>query len=164
MNRPRQHDVGGTVNTIYFYDQADNYFELSNFYPRSIVIDLRVWPSTEHYYQSQKFAKVLDQEIIRRAHTPAEAFYLGRHLSAERVNHWQAIKVSIMRHALREKFLQHEDLKAILLSTGNAIIKEKSVVDGFWGIGAEGNGHNMMGRLLMELRGSLRTDPSTLIA
>jgi N-glycosidase YbiA len=162
VNCPCSTDVGSAIKIIYFYGLGDDYFELSNFYPRPVTIQNFVWPSTEHFYQAQKFIHVLDQEIIRRASSPAEAFYLGRNLAGSRISHWHAIKVLVMRQAIQEKFRQHADLKAILLGTGSAFIKEKSAVDSYWGIGVDGNGQNRLGKLLMEVRESLRTGSSTL--
>ena len=60
-----------------------------------------------------------------------------------------------MKSVLFAKFTQHEDLKAILLSTGNALLIEASKTDAFWGIGEKGNGKNMLGRLLMQVRDEL---------
>ena len=141
--------------TIYFYAETDAYFELSNFYLRSVIIDSIAWPSTEHYYQAQKFLAAADRLRVRDCHTAAEAFYLGRNLAAERVGNWDNIKLAVMRKALQQKFTQHADLKTVLLATGKAVIKEKSLFDSFWGIGADGNGNNMLGILLMELRAEL---------
>jgi len=46
---------------IYFYQEHQPYFWLSNFYTKNndpnfkLVIDDQEWPSPEHYYQGQKF-------------------------------------------------------------------------------------------------------------
>lgn len=140
--------------TIYFYAETDGYFELSNFYLRCVRIDGIDWPSTEHFYQAQKFIAAADKQRIRNCHSAAEAFLLGRNLTTARVNNWDDIKVAVMRKALQQKFKQ-DDLKQVLLATGEAELKEKSLVDSFWGIGADGNGSNMLGILLMELRAEL---------
>ena len=142
--------------TIYFYAETDAYFELSNFYLRYITIDGVDWPSTEHFYQAQKFLATADREKIRSCGSAAEAFLLGRNLAADRVSNWDEIKVAVMRRALQQKFQQHADLKQMLMATGAAVIKEKSLVDSFWGIGADGKGRNMLGILLMELRAELK--------
>lgn len=66
---------------------------------------------------------------------------------------WEAVKVNVMRCGLTEKFTQNENLKKLLLSTGDAELVEDSPYDAFWG--AANNGKNMLGKLLMEARHEL---------
>ncbi|CAK0770616.1 Riboflavin biosynthesis intermediates N-glycosidase (modular protein) [uncultured Gammaproteobacteria bacterium] len=60
--------------------------------------------------------------------------------------------------SLRAKFTQHEDLRELLLSTGDAKLIESATVDNevnrLWGE-VNGVGRNMLGVLLMELRADL---------
>ncbi len=55
-----------------------------------------------------------------------------------------------------EPFHQHASLAALLVSTGDASLLERSDSDGSWGDGEDGRGRNMLGLLLMELRLELR--------
>jgi predicted NAD-dependent protein-ADP-ribosyltransferase YbiA (DUF1768 family) len=55
---------------IRFYSVSDEYGEFSNFARYSIQLEGKRWPTSEHYFQAQKFADVRDQEEIRRASTP----------------------------------------------------------------------------------------------
>ncbi len=77
---------------------------------------------------------------------------------------WDRIKDTVMDRALRAKFAQHRDLRALLLGTGDEAIDEDSPKDYYWGIGADGTGQNKLGEMLMrlraELRGSAATHPS----
>jgi len=66
---------------------------------------------------------------------------------------WEDIKVDVMRCGLMAKFTQNENLKKLMLSTGDAELIEDSPYDGFWG--AANNGKNMLGKLLMEVRREL---------
>ncbi len=61
-----------------------------------------------------------------------------------------------MLDALRAKFTQHEDLRELLLSTGNAQLVEHTASDRYWADGGDGSGKNMLGVLLMRLRDELR--------
>ncbi len=67
------------------------------------------------------------------------------------------------RGVLRAKFTQHDDLKQLLLQTGDARLVEAgrvaNSVNRTWGE-VNGKGLNMLGRLLMELRAALRHDTS----
>jgi len=64
-----------------------------------------------------------------------------------------------MRKVLKAKFSQHEDLKKLLLSTGNARLVEAgrtdNAVNRTWGE-VNGKGQNMLGVLLMEVRDEIR--------
>jgi ribA/ribD-fused uncharacterized protein len=66
------------------------------------------------------------------------------------------VKLDIMRRADRAKYEQNPELAAMLLATGNAEIVEDAPNDLFWGTGPDGTGANWAGRVLMEVRESLR--------
>jgi ribA/ribD-fused uncharacterized protein len=61
-----------------------------------------------------------------------------------------------MDKALFLKFTQYEDLKQLLLGTGNAHLVEDSPIDAFWGVGSNGQGENQLGLALMRIREALR--------
>jgi ribA/ribD-fused uncharacterized protein len=65
-------------------------------------------------------------------------------------------KLEIMRRADAAKFTQHPDLAAQLLATGDAELVEDSPFEPFWGVGPDGQGLNWAGRVIMEVRASLR--------
>jgi predicted NAD-dependent protein-ADP-ribosyltransferase YbiA (DUF1768 family) len=45
-----------------------------------------------------------------------------------------------MLDALRAKFTQYEELKAVLLGTGEAVLVEHTANDSYWGDGGTGAG------------------------
>ena len=55
---------------IRFYSVTDEYGALSNFAPYPIALKGKRWPTSEHYFQSQKFVDPKDREEIRGANTP----------------------------------------------------------------------------------------------
>jgi hypothetical protein len=61
-----------------------------------------------------------------------------------------------MREAVRAKFTQHLELRAMLLATEDAKIVEHTENDSYWGDGGDGSGRNMLGQILMEIREELR--------
>ncbi len=63
-----------------------------------------------------------------------------------------------MKKALRAKFTQHQDLKKVLLETGDAEIIENAPGDYQWGCGRTGTGLNLLGKALMDIRGELNGD------
>lgn len=84
---------------------------------------------------------------------------IGRDRSFKIRPDWESARDDVMREALRAKFEQHDDLRALLLSTGDAKIIEHTENDDYWGDGGDGSGANMLGRLLMELCDALRAGP-----
>ena len=78
---------------------------------------------------------------------------------------WSKLKFDRMRRVLRCKFSQHDDLRELLLSTGEARLVESATEDNavnrLWGE-VNGLGQNMLGVMLMELRQELRS--TTLVA
>lgn len=79
---------------------------------------------------------------------------IDRYKNLEMRADWECIKVEVMRDALRAKFKRENNPKLyeMLRSTGDAYIVEDSPRDAYWGIGRDGKGENMLGKLLMEVR------------
>lgn len=146
------------MQTISFYRTTDDYGEFSNFSPHPIHVDGALWPTSEHYFQAQKFHDAGYRERIRRAHSPMDAAMLGRDRRQKLRTDWESVKVGIMRAALRAKFTQHADLAALPLSTGGAKLVEHTTNDSYWGDGGDGRGRNMLGQLLMQVRDELRSE------
>ncbi|MDI3287836.1 NADAR family protein [Polyangium sp. 15x6] len=143
---------------IHFYSVQDAYGEFSNFAPYPILLDKKRWPTSEHYFQAQKFLDAKVQERIRSASTPLLAARLGRDRKQRLRADWESVKVSVMRRAVEAKFRQHDDLAVLLLSTAAARIVEHTVNDAFWGDGGDGSGRNMLGHILMDVRTILQME------
>jgi ribA/ribD-fused uncharacterized protein len=144
---------------IQFNSKSATFNELSNFHPVKITIDDKEYPSVEHYFQAMKFTLNPDfQEKIVAAKTAAMAKALGGTKVIPIRADWDTVRDDIMRAGLRAKFTQHEDLKQLLISTGDKILQEASPTDVYWGIGKSGKGQNRLGVLLMELRDELAAE------
>jgi len=144
---------------IKFWSTTGEYGCFSNFSRHEVVIGNKRYKTTEHYFQSQKFAGTdpLYSNKIAKASTPKEAARLGRDKKRKNLRHdWESAKLDVMRKALRAKIEQHEDIKKLLLSTYDEKIIEDSPYDFFWGCGDDGSGQNWLGRLWMELRTELQ--------
>jgi N-glycosidase YbiA len=147
------------MNRILFYRVNEPYGEFSNFSPHSFELKGRIWPTSEHYFQAQKFAGTEHEEAVRLAKSPMIAARMGRSRQRPLRRDWEGAKDDIMREALRAKFTQHAALKSLLLSTGAAELVEHTTNDRYWGDGGDGKGKNRLGQLLMELREQLRKEP-----
>lgn len=139
------------MNEIKFYSTQDEFGEFSNFAYFPIKLDGKMWHTTEHYFQAQKFADQQYQEKIRAERSPMIAARLGRDRKQKLRNDWESVKNNVMKKALMAKFTQHEDLKTLLISTGDAKLIEHTINDVYWGDGG-GKGQNFLGRLLMQVR------------
>jgi ribA/ribD-fused uncharacterized protein len=144
--------------TIYFYRVEDDYGEFSNFAAFPIKLDGKTWPTTEHYFQAQKFVTTDPAWFgaIRKANTPGIAARMGRDRKRPLRRDWESVKDDVMRRALAGKFEQHPELAELLLATGDELLVEHTSNDAYRGDGGDGSGKNMLGRLLVELRTQLR--------
>ncbi len=143
------------MTTLHFYRVRDAHGYMSNFAPYPITIDGETWPTTEHYFQAQKFRDPAIQARIRAADSPMVAAHLGRSRSFPLRPDWEAVKDEVMYTALRAKFTQHAELGEQLLATGTATLVEHTANDRYWADGGNGRGKNMLGILLMRLRDEL---------
>ena len=148
------------MSKVLFYRVREPYGEFSNFSPHPVKLKGKTWPTSEHYFQAQKFAGTEDEEEIRRAKSPMMAARMGRSRKKPLREDWESAKENIMREALSAKFRQHPELRSLLLSTGEETIVEHTENDNYWGDGGDGTGKNRLGILLMELRKALRTESS----
>jgi len=145
------------VDSVKFYSVSDEYGAFSNFAAYPIKLGKKRWPTTEHYFQAKKFTDKKQQEDIRKAKTPMIAARLGRDRKKHKIRRgWNSEKVAVMREAIYAKFTQHEELRELLLSTGDAEIVEHTSNDNYWGDGGDSRGKNMLGSILMEIREQLR--------
>ncbi len=142
---------------IQFYRERDQpYGCFSNFSRHGFTLDGRHWQTAEHYFQAQKFVGTPREDAVRQAPDPMSAKKLGGDRTHPLRPDWEAVKDDIMRRAVRAKFEQHADIRAVLLGTGEEELIENAPNDYYWGCGADGSGKNRLGRVLMEVRGELR--------
>lgn len=148
-----------TPLSIWFYSKATNFEWLSNFSDHPIELDGLQWPTVEHYYQAQKF---LGNQKLVDAIRGAVSGPIAKKTSQEWPPRpdWFAVRDGVMRRAIRAKFMQHADLRLLLLSTDQAELVHESETDEYWGRLRSGPGGNQLGCLLMQLRIELMQAPS----
>jgi len=148
------------MDVINFYSAGGEYGCFSNFSPHPIVLKGKTWPTSETYFQAQKFAGTPDEEEVRLAKSPMVAARMGRSRKRPLRPDWESVKDRIMHEAVLAKFTQHADLRVTLLGTGNARIVEHTENDGYWEDGGDGSGRNRLGQILMQVREELRRESS----
>ena len=137
---------------IKFYLVDRPYGEFSNFAAFPIELDGKIWPTSEHYFQAQKFVGTSHEEEIRIVESPMKAAKMGRDRKRPLRSDWENVKDEIMRQAVDAKFCQHGVLRGLLMSTENALLIEHTTNDSYWGDGGDGTGKNRLGEILMEVR------------
>jgi ribA/ribD-fused uncharacterized protein len=145
-----------TKTVINFYSTKGEYGCFSNFSRHSVFLRGKYWRTSEHFFQAQKFHGTEHEEAVRQCKTPRQAADLGRSRKLPLRRDWEAVKDQVMLETVRAKFTQHEDLKAILLGTGDATLVEHTANDSYWADGGDGTGLNRLGQILMTVREELR--------
>ena len=120
------------------------------------------YKSVEHYFQSSKFTNQTYADLIIETNTPHKAFILGKQkkkggyagkwcvnkdnnltlndaIDKYKDNsfvkeNWENIKNDIMYIGLKQKFIQNDKLKKLLLDTNNKNIIENSPRDYYWDV------------------------------
>jgi hypothetical protein len=129
---------------------------VSNFAPCPFESKGKGWPTSEHFFQAQKFAGTEHEDAVRLAASPMIAARMGRNRKLPLRRDWEAVKEDVVREALLAKFARYPALRELLLSIGDAELMESAANDRYWGDGGDGTGRNRLGVLLMELRTELR--------
>ena len=142
---------------ICFFSQSETHREFSNFAPFGIDLDEARWPSVEHYYQAQKFADPQLRKSIRQAAKPVIAKNLADQNKAAIRPDWDAVKDEVMYRAVSRKFALHQELRELLLATGEEDIVESAPTDYYWGVGREGTGQNRLGKIIERIRAELQS-------
>lgn len=126
---------------------------LSNFWPVSVTLDDVTYPTTEHAYQAAKSLDPEYRELILSLDTPGKSKKLAK--TVELRPDWEQVKLGIMEDLNRQKYTNHPELRAALLSTGDAYIEEVNKWGDVWWGTCNGKGRNELGLLLMRIRREL---------
>jgi len=149
------------METIEFNSKSASYSELSNFHLSPFMLEGKMWPTVEHYFQAQKFPTNPDlQERICSANSALSAKRFGQTKTFAFRDDWETIKDAVMEKGIRAKFQQNPELAAVLAGTGTAWLIEKAPRDSYWGSGPNGCGKNKTGHIIMRVRAELTSQPS----
>ena len=135
---------------ILFYSRKAEYGWLSNFWRSSEKVGTDIYPTNEHFYQSEKAINESDRVRIRDLPSPYDALVAGRSLEQIKPD-WPTLMIPTMYTGLVAKYTQNLTLKGKLLDTLNHEIHEDSHHP-FWGL----HGQDHLGRLIMRVRTELK--------
>ena len=128
------------------------YFFLSNFYSCKVVYENIRFPSVEHAFQAAKTLDIESRIALSCAPTAAAAKKGGRAVKLR--PDWESVKVQVMLDCLREKFKNPALRQKLIDTCDSELIEGNNHGDRFWGQ-VNGEGKNMLGKLLMQVRKEL---------
>lgn len=120
-------------NEVIRFNRKNNYFsQFSNFYPCEIAIDGITYKSVEAAWQAQKTLDIEERKMFSKL-LPSEAKSRGRKVNLR--PDWEYVKDDLMYKICLVKFSQNEELKQLILSTGDAELIEDTTGwhDNIWG-------------------------------
>ncbi|MBX4215712.1 NADAR family protein [Candidatus Parcubacteria bacterium] len=139
---------------IFFYEHE--FYVFSNFSSFAIEWKGKLWPTSEHAYQAERFDDTATKEIVRAMRSAHEAFKYAQANKGKQRGDWNEIKLGVMKEILSEKVRQHSYVKKKLLESSDRTLIEDSWRDDFWGWGPNKDGKNHLGKLWMEVRAEAR--------
>ena len=166
-DRPRadQTRTYGRASSVVFLKTDEPFGGLSNMasgYPLHLE-EVRIL-TTEALYQACRFPHLpAVQRLIIEQKSPMTAKMKSKPHRKDSRSDWDQVRIKIMRWCLRVKLAQNwATFSELLLRTGDRPIVEESRKDDFWGAKPVDEhtlvGMNVLGRLLMELRESIKAD------
>ena len=160
--------AGERVEFEFFWGQENC---LSQWHASSFTDDEHTFATAEHYMMWRKATLFDDRATAERvlaAPDPKAAKQLGRQVRNFDQATWEANRSRIVVDGNTLKFAQHDDLRTVLIDTGDRVLVEASPLDRIWGIGlreddpratdpARWRGLNLLGFALGDVRDVLRT-------
>ena len=167
---------GESFDYVYFWShQTSKSGEItksccSQWYPSPFIVGDTLYATAEHWMMAEKARLFKDDETLAQiidSTDPREAKELGRKVRNFDSTRWTKEARRIVTEGNMAKFEQNDELKAFLISTGDAVLVEASPHDNIWGIGLQEDderakhpqtwlGKNLLGFALMDVREALR--------
>ena len=158
---------------IGFFHENEEYGCFNNWYPAEFDYAGRHFANSEQFMMYHKvlmFRKYDLAKQIMSTSDPARCKKIAGQKFPEFDSYlWEKTCLTIVKRGVKAKFVQNEDIRETLLSTGSTLLAECSPYDRKWGIGIDINdpdrleiskwkGKNLLGRILMEVREELRQE------
>lgn len=153
-----------------FWREYELHGYMSQWYISPMTIDGVTYNCCEQFMMAEKARKFNDTAALAAIMGETDPFKqkkLGRAVKNFVKEEWDAACRPVVYRGNLAKFEQNDELKKLLLATGDAILVEASPVDRIWGIGLAPNhpsvcdptkwrGTNWLGEAIMQVRTSLR--------
>ena len=134
----------------------NEYKVFNNMYRSPFTVDGKEFPSVAHFLAYKKY-ETTDQEYADKMlaqKNPALLTGMLKSKDHKSRDDWDTVQNELLKVALAAKF-KNAELRATLLKTDGQRIEFESATDSYFGIGADGNGSNTLGKSLVALRASL---------
>ena len=167
--------------TIGFFRETEEYGFLSNFYYSPFIVsymnedgvksyEFKTAEHAVHFFKAKLFGDLETADKIMMTDYPKVAKSLGREVKNFNDFTWNNNKEVIYFDVIKAKFTdeRNKDIKQKLIDTGDSILVECSPYDRIWGIGYTKEssefickefdkwGQNLLGKILMKVRASIR--------
>ena len=149
--------------SVFFHKKTDEHWILSNMSSCPLEVDGIQFKSSEHLFQTLKFATPASITAVYQSKSPKMTAKHWQKVGGHRREEWGQIILDVMKFCLQKKYEQCPEFRAELDSTKeyNIVVLQDRKNDNAssraygWGVKTKGEnyeGANFMGRLLMELR------------
>ncbi len=171
---PQEHPMSENEKPkiTFFYHAEGPLGCLGQFYPAPFTVEGISYKTSEQYMCAKRallFGDLAAYEAIMKAETPKEAKAIGNAVTPFDEDVWAAAREEIVYNGNLAKFSQNEEMKQVLLATGDTIIAEASPNDANWGIfmreddpGADDPanwpGKNLLGKAIQRVRETLKAE------
>lgn len=167
--------------TIGFFRETEEYGFLSNFYYSPFTVsymnedgvksyEFKTAEHAVHFFKAKLFGDLETANKITMTDYPKVAKNLGRTVKNFDSSIWDLNKRAIYFDVIKAKFTdeRNKDIRQRLIDTGDSILVECSPYDRIWGIGYSKEssefickefdkwGQNLLGKVLMKVRDSIR--------
>lgn len=118
----------------------------SQWWPSKFMVENFTFNCCEQYMMFKKamlFGDIKSAAEIMEESSPRNIKFIGRRVRNFDNYIWDQTKRDVVYKGNYYKFTENEDLKEILLSTGNKVLVEASPKDIIWGIGLSVNDENV---------------------
>lgn len=154
-------------NIVTFWSEKNSRVGMySQWYLAPMTIDGQSFNCCEQWMMYSKAILFKDLDVANKilaTNDPRTIKALGRTVKNFDSAIWDENKFQLVYKGNLSKFSQHEELKTILLATGNKLLIEASPYDKIWGVGLSYDdqrildtdtwlGENLLGKAIMQVR------------
>lgn len=130
----------------------------SNFYFGSFVLWGHKFECGEQAFAWKKAMIFNDTETAQKilaTTNPSTCKGLSRRVKNYNDEIWSSVRFLVMYNIVYAKVTQNPEIKELLLTLRGVYIYEDSPYDSVWGVGPDGQGENLLGKVYMEVRDAL---------